>query len=138
MLQVLIVAGVALVALGVGWYMQQQQPDAPPPTSHTVPDQLDRNDFTRPDAPWLVTVFTSETCATCAKVWQAAELVDSDDVAVQNIEVSADAALHERYAITAVPLVAVVDAAGVTRRSFLGPPTAADLWAALAELRGDD
>lgn len=137
MLSVLIVAGVALVALGVGWYMQQQKPDAPPPTSHTVPDQLDRSDFTRPDAPWLVAVFTSETCATCAKVWEAAQLVDTDDVAVQNIEVSVDKTLHDRYAITAVPMVAVVDSVGVTRRSFLGPPTAADLWAALAELRDD-
>lgn len=137
MLQLLIVAGVALIALGVGWYMQRQKPDAPPPTSHTVPEQLDRNDFARPEAPWLVAVFTSETCTSCAKVWQAAQLVDSDDVAVQNVEVSADKALHDRYAITAVPLVAVVDAAGVTQRSFLGPPTAADLWAALAELRDD-
>ena len=29
----------------------------------------------------------------------------------------------------------IVDAQGVTRRSFLGPMTATDLWAALAELR---
>ncbi len=137
MQQILIVAAVAVVALGVGWFMQRQRPDAPTtPTTHRIPDQVDRSDFVRPEAPWLVAVFTSATCATCAKVWEAAELLESDEVAIQNIEVADDAALHERYEITAVPAVVIADASGVSRASFLGPPTAADLWAAVAELRG--
>ncbi|MGI9608212.1 MAG: hypothetical protein ACR2P0_18925 [Acidimicrobiales bacterium] len=136
MQQILIVAGAAAIALVVGWLMQRRKPDVPStPIHHVMPSQLDRDDFVRPESPWLVAVFTSETCATCAKVWQAAELVEADDVAVQNVEVGRDGQLHERYGITAVPGVVIVDAAGVCQASFLGPPTAADLWAKLAELR---
>lgn len=135
---VLIVLVVALIALGVGWYVQRQAPHAPStPATHTVPDQIDRTDFAHPDVPWIVLVFTSETCETCAKVWTSTQLVESSEVAIQNVEVTADKALHERYDITAVPSVVIADAAGVTRASFLGPPTSADLWAKLAEVRGD-
>lgn len=136
LLQLLIVAGVAVVALAVGTVVQRRSPDAPStPTQHTVPDQLDRNDFNRPDAPWLVAVFTSATCETCAKVWTSTQLLESSEVAIENIEVKADSELHERYNITAVPLVVVADHDGVTRASFLGPPTSSELWAKLAELR---
>jgi hypothetical protein len=139
MTQVLIVVAVAVIALGVGWYMQHQAPDAPTtPANHRTPDQLDRHDFVRPDAPWLVAVFTSATCDTCAKVWTSTQLVESDDVAIQNIEVSSDKHLHDRYTITAVPSVVIADAAGVTQAAFLGPPSSADLWAKLAELRDVD
>jgi len=134
--ELLLVAAVALVALGVGWIMQQRAPDAPTaPETHSTPDQIDRNDFVRPEAPWLVAVFTSATCDTCAKVWDAAELVEADEVAIQNVEVGQAKDLHDRYSITAVPAVVIADSAGVAKASFLGPPTAADLWAKLAELR---
>ena len=51
-----------------------------------VPTQLDRADFDRPDAPWLVAVFTSATCDTCADVVAKAEVLASDDVAVDHVE----------------------------------------------------
>jgi hypothetical protein len=138
MTQVLIVGAAAALAVAVGWLMQRRAPDAPTaPVTHTTPAQLDRADFARPDAPWLVAVFTSSTCETCAKVWTSTELVESTDVAIQNVEVTADGELHDRYAITAVPAVVIADSAGVARASFLGPPTSADLWAKLAELRED-
>lgn len=134
--QILIVAGVALVALAVGTIVQRRAPDAPTaPIQHATPDQLDRADFVRPEAPWLVVVFTSATCETCAKVWTSTQLLESGEVAIQNVEVKADAELHERYNITAVPSVVVADGEGVTRASFLGPPTSSELWAKLAELR---
>ena len=136
MTQLIIVAAVAIVALGVGWFVQQQAPDVPTaPVNHTTPDQVDRADFARPDAEWLVAVFTSATCETCAKVWTSTQLVESDYVAIQNIEVKEDKELHDRYNITAVPAVIIVDAQGVSRASFLGPPSSADLWAKLAEVR---
>ena len=135
MTQVVIVAAVAILAFAIGWVMQRRTPDPPSVVHHSVPDQIDRADFNRPEAPWLVAVFTSDTCATCAKVVQAAAPLESDEVAVQTVQVAVDADLHERYKITAVPSVVVADAAGVTRARFLGPPTAADLWATLADLR---
>ena len=138
MIQIITVAAVAAVALGVGWYMQQQAPDAPTtPQSHTTPDQIDRSDFVRPNAPWLVVVFTSATCETCAKVWTSTQLVESNEVAIENVEVAASKDLHDRYNITAVPAVVIADGAGVAQASFLGPPTSADLWAKLAELRDE-
>ncbi len=135
MLEVLIVAAAAIVALAVGWIMQRRRPDAPLSTSHTLPDQIDRTDFVRPEAAWLVAVFTSDTCSSCARVWQSAQLLAGDEVAVQNVEVGSDAVLHERYGITAVPSVVIADGDGVTRRSFVGPPTSSALWSALGELR---
>ena len=135
-MEIVIVALVAALALAVGWYVQQRTPDAPIRTeSHVLPAQLDRADFVRPDTPWLVAVFTSETCETCAKVWTSTQLVESDQVAIQNVAYQQDQELHDRYNITAVPSVVIADGSGVKRAEFLGPPSSADLWASLAEVR---
>ena len=100
--------------------------------------QLDRADFVRPEAPWLVVVFTSATCQTCGGVWEKAVPLDAGPegpVAVQRVEVTAEPELHRRYGIDAVPLVLIADPAGIVRSHFLGPVTATDLWAAVAEAR---
>jgi hypothetical protein len=126
----------AAVVLGVAWLAQRRgRPDAPVRTGYAVPQQLDRQDFARPGAPWLVAVFTSATCDSCAGVWERARHLDADAVAVQEVEVGADQDLHDRYGIEAVPTTVVADADGVVRSSFVGPVTATDLWAAVAELR---
>jgi hypothetical protein len=137
MTRLLVVAAVVAVAVLVAYALQRRKPDAPVRTGFSVPDQLDRNDFERPEAAWLVAVFTSATCATCADVWSKAQVLASDEVAAQEVEYSRDRALHERYAIDAVPALLVVDRFGVVRRSFIGPVSATHLWAALAEVRGD-
>ena len=64
----------------------------------------------RPEAPWLVAVFTSSTCDTCAGVWERAELLTSDQVATQRVDFQTDKALHERYNIDGVPTLVVADA----------------------------
>ncbi len=43
--------------------------------------------------------------------------------------------LHRKYHIDAVPIVVVADRLGVVRASFVGPMSATDLWAAVAEAR---
>lgn len=131
LIALLVVAAVAVVAV----VAQRRRPDAPTQREFSIPAQLDRADFPRLDAPWLVAVFTSATCGTCAGVWDRARHLDSDVVAVCDLEVGAEKQLHERYGIDAVPLTLVADAEGVVRRSFIGPLTATDLWAAVAELR---
>lgn len=135
--QVLIAVVLGALALGVAWWLQRRQrpSTAPVRTGYAIPGQLDRADFARPDAPWLVAVFTSSTCEICASVWDKARHVESDAVAVQELEFVAERAIHERYAIEAVPAVLVADSEGVVRASFLGPVTATDLWAAVAEAR---
>ena len=132
----LIAVALALLAIAVAAVIQRRQrADAPVRTGYALPAQLDRADFDRPEAPWLVAVFTSATCATCAGVWDKARHLASDAVAVQEVEYGADRALHDRYGIEAVPATLVVDAEGVVQRTFLGPVTATDLWAAVAEAR---
>jgi hypothetical protein len=133
--RLLVVAVVAVVAVVVAVVIQRRQPAAPVRTGYNVPAQLHRPDFDRPDAEWLVAVFTSATCSTCAGVWEKAKALDSDAVATQEVEVSARRDLHDRYGIDGVPTTVVADREGVVRASFLGPTTATDLWAALAELR---
>jgi hypothetical protein len=123
------------VAVAVAVLLERRRPDAPSVPRWAVPSQLDRSDFARPGAPWLVTVWTSATCDACAGTAAKAAVLDSDDVAVDVIEAGARRALHDRYGIDAVPLVAIADSEGVVRASFVGPPTATDLWAAVAELR---
>jgi hypothetical protein len=137
MLALLVAVPVVIVACAIAVVLQRRsRPDAPTqPREYAVPSQLDRDDFERPDAPWLVVVFTSGTCLSCAGTMERALPLASDAVAVQEVEFVADKALHERYAIDAVPMLLVADDEGVVRASFIGTPTAADLWAALAELR---
>ena len=136
MARILLALALAVVAVGIAALVQRRQrPDAPVRTGYTVPEQVSRADFDRAEAPWLVAVFTSATCNTCAGVWDRARPVESDVVAVQEVEYQADRALHDRYAIDAVPTTLIVDADGIVRHSFLGPVTATDLWGAVAEAR---
>lgn len=130
-----LVALVVVLAFVVAKLAQRRRPDPPVRTGWTVPDQLDRADFVRPDAPWLVAVFTSATCTTCRDIMGKAAVLESGEVAVQEAEFVRDRALHDRYGIDAVPTLLIADAQGVVRRSFLGPTTAPHLWAAVAELR---
>ena len=109
---------------------------APVTTARNAPQQLFRGDFARPDAPWLVVVFSSAACAGCAAMAKKVAVLESPDVATCEIEFTEHRSLHERYAIDAVPLVVVADDAGVVRRNYFGSTSATDLWAALAELRG--
>lgn len=109
--------------------------DAPTQPAGQVPTQLDRRDFARPEAPWLVAVFSSASCHTCADVRAKAAVLECAEVAVDDVEYTARRAVHAKYAIDAVPSLVLADADGVVRASFLGPVTATDLWAAVAEAR---
>jgi len=131
----LVLVGIAVVVAVV---LQRRKPAPPADSDWNIPVQLDRHDFLRPEAPWLVVVFTSSTCDACSGVWSKAVHLDAGPdgpVCVQELEAVADAELHRRYGIDAVPLVLIADAEGVVQRHFLGPVTATDLWAAVAEVR---
>lgn len=132
----MLVVVVALVAAVVAAIVRRRTATDPPTqSSWTVPAQLDRADFDRPDAPWLVVVFSSATCLSCRETWAKVEQLGGAEVAVQQVEAGARADLHDRYKIDAVPCLVVADDEGVVRASFLGEPSTADLWAAVAELR---
>jgi hypothetical protein len=133
--RLLIASAIAVAATAVALLLRRRRPDVPTGRHGLVPDQLDRDDFADSARPWLVAVFTSSTCSTCADVEAKAAVLAGDDVAVDVVEYTARRDLHRRYHIEAVPLVAIADEAGVVRRHFLGPVSATDLWAAVAEVR---
>ena len=137
--RVLVAAAIVVVAVLVAVVARRRRrSDAPTQPLGRVPSQLDRADFARPEAPWLVAVFTSATCSTCADVVRKAQVLASEDVAVTDVEWQTGRSIHDRYAIDAVPLLLIADAEGVVRRSFAGPVSATDLWAAVAEAREPD
>jgi hypothetical protein len=134
--RLLIAVAIVLVAAAVGEAVRRRR-SADPPTQpvRELPAQLDRADFASPDAPWLVAVFSSETCSTCADVVRKAHVLASDEVAVDIVPYQSRKDVHARYSIDAVPCLVVADGDGVVRTGFFGPVTATDLWASVAEAR---
>jgi hypothetical protein len=136
MVQVVVAIVLLAVALGIAWWLEHRRKHATPVrTGAPIPPQLVRTDFPRPDAPWLVVLFSSSTCDGCAVMAEKVRALESHDVAVAEVEYHEQRALHDRYGVEAVPIVVVVDHEGVTRTSFAGSATATDLWAAVAALR---
>lgn len=136
MTRLLLGAALAVVVALVAYVLQRRRPGVGPVVErHHVPTGVERTDFARPDAPWLVVVFTSSTCTTCAAAWEVVRPLTSPAVATQEVEAIRDAALHDRYGIDAVPTTILCDRRGGVVRSFLGPVSATHLWAAVAEAR---
>jgi hypothetical protein len=136
MARVVLAAALVVAAVVVAAVIEtRRRRDAPSQPRAIVPAQLDRADFARPDAAWLVAVFSSSTCDSCRQVVAAARVLASREVAVTEVEATEQPRVHRRYHIDAVPITVVADSAGTVRASFLGPVTATDLWAAVAECR---
>jgi hypothetical protein len=132
---VVAVAIVAVAAVAASIVRRRRATDPPTQGGFELPVQLDRDDFDRPGTPWLVAVFTSSTCASCADVVSKAGVLSAGDVAVVEVAYQDRPDLHARYAVEAVPALVLAGADGVVRASFLGPVTATDLWAAVAAAR---
>ena len=133
--RVLLAVGIALAVAVLAIVLQRRRPQPPSQPRWAVPDQLDRADFDRSGAPWLVAVFTSATCDSCATAVARAQEVASADVVVQEVEVDAHGDLHRRYNVEAVPTLVVADRQGVVRASIVGPPADGELEAAFASLQ---
>jgi hypothetical protein len=114
--RIVVVAAVVAVAVLAALVIRRRTAvDAPTQPARNVPAQLDRTDFARPDAPWLVVVFSSATCMTCATVVAKAGVLACDEVAVEDVEYLAKRGLHEKYAIDSVPCLVLADGLGVVR-----------------------
>lgn len=135
--RVVVAVMLLVVAVGVAYVLERRRRPAPPtqPRRWQVPTQLDRDDFAWRDRPWLVAVFTSSSCDSCEKVVPKAEVLASADVGVVEVPYQSRKDLHERYGVEIVPTLVVADPDGVVKASFIGVPTATDLWAAVAEAR---
>lgn len=132
--RLLLAVAVVLVVAAIAEVVRRRRV-ADPPTQprHEIPSQLDRSDFEGDG--WLVATFTSETCSTCADVVRKADVLSSHEVDVATVSYQDRRDLHERYAVDAVPLLVIADGDGVVHAGFLGPVTATDLWAAIANAR---
>ena len=110
-------------------------PSPPTRDAYPVPRQLDRADFPRPETAWLVAYFSSATCDSCQGLGPKVAVLSSREVATYEADYTARRDLHDRYAISAIPMILVADGDGVVRAAFVGATTATDLWATVAELR---
>lgn len=134
--RVALAVGLVVVALVIAALIRRRQPDPPiGARDWEVPAQLDRRDFVEPDKQWLVAVFTSNTCDSCEKATAKAAVLAGETVAYEVVPWQERKALHERYGVEVVPMILVADREGVVQRSFIGVPSATDLWAAVAEAR---
>jgi len=134
--RLLIAAALVAVVLVVALVARRRRQPAPPPrTPYPTPRQLDRADFPRPDAPWLVAYFWSRTCDSCAGLEPKVTALDCAAVSTCALEAADHRDLHRRYEIAAIPMILIVDADGVVQRAFVGAVSATDLWAALADVR---
>jgi hypothetical protein len=134
--RIVIAVAIFAVAGGIAWWLERRRVVEPPSQGRAVvPQQLDRHDFARPGAPWLVVLFTSQHCDSCAGLFDKAKPLESAEVSVMEVEYGAHPELHRRYQIDAAPVTVLVDAAGVTRASFVGAFAAPELWNAFATVR---
>jgi hypothetical protein len=131
-----IAIALVVVALAVAFVLRRRRPQAPTRDAYPVPRQLDRRDFPSPELPWLVAYFSSRSCESCRTVGPRVAALAAPDVVVADLDAREAQVLHERYQISAIPMVLVVDALGVVRASFVGAVASAELTGALAALRG--
>ncbi|WP_334142440.1 TlpA family protein disulfide reductase [Rhabdothermincola sp.] len=131
----LLAAALIAVAALVAVLIQRRQPSPEAAPSFTVPERIDRGELPGPDRPWLLAVFSAHTCSTCATVVGELAPLAGPDVAFAEIELDAARALHERYAIGAVPLLLIVDVHGSVRHHVFGPVTRQEVETVLDALR---
>ncbi len=126
----------AALAAGVAVVLRSRAgTDAPTRPTWAVPGEVDRADLPRPDAALAGRGVQLVDLHGVPGDLEKARQLESDEVAVCHLDSVADAELHRRYGIDAVPLVLIADADGRVRGSFLGEPPAADLWKAVADAR---
>lgn len=135
MARTLTALGVIAGALAVAWLYRRYRPSSPTAPTYSVPARLERWDFSQPNTDWLLAVFTSKTCSTCAAVIEAAKSLADDSLAVQEVEHRRHGELHRRYAVDAVPLAVLADRSGTVCASLAGPATSAELSALIASAR---
>lgn len=118
---VLLMGVVALGAFGLARSLTNRMTAAPTNTPNDPPGSLDRSDFRAPTAEWLIAVFTSATCSSCAAVLSELRGHESASVVVEDVEVGASGELHRKYNIDSVPTAVIVDGSGTTHLAFVGP-----------------
>ena len=133
--RLLVLAVVTALAGLLAVLLQRWRPGGPVVTGWSVPGHLDRADFAKPDVPWLVAVFSSTDCATCASMVSEAHSLASALVVVQEVPAESAGDLHDRYRIDVVPMLVVADEDGLVSGHHLGPSAPGELQAVLEGAR---
>ncbi|MCS5677927.1 MAG: thioredoxin family protein [Acidimicrobiales bacterium] len=133
--RLLVLTVVAALAGLLAVLLQRWRPGGPVATVWSVPGHLDRSDFAKPDIPWLVAVFSSTDCSSCASMVAEAHTLAAALVTVQEVPAESASELHDRYQVDAVPMLLVADADGLVRGHHLGPSTPGELQAVLEGAR---
>ena len=133
--RLVIAAVLVVVATVVAVILSRRRPQAPTRGQVPIPAQLDRDDFPDANKPWLVVVWTSQTCESCERTTAKARLLQSPQVGYAEVPWQERKDLHERYGVEDVPLLVLADAEGVVQISFVGTPNFTDLVGAVAEAR---
>ena len=121
MTALLIMVVVGLIAAGAALVVQRGRPAPPTAARGEPPTRLDRADFRSPHAEWLITVFTSASCSSCAAVMTELRGYASADVVVEDVEIGTAPHLHSKYSIESVPTAVIADATGNAKLGFVGP-----------------
>ena len=132
-----IAAGLILVAVVVAFFLRRRRPSPPTRDAYPVPRQLDRADFPRPETAWLVAYFSSATCDSCQGLGPKVAVLSSREVATYEADYTARRDLHDRYAISAIPMIlahAGIHAHGAGHILRLGPLLPLALVACIAGL----
>lgn len=137
--QLILFAVAVAIGVGAAYVINRRRSDAQVATMTPLPTHANRSDFVGPGLPWVLAIFSSDTCLACADVLAHARSFESTTVAVQDIEVKAEPALHKTYNIDSVPATLVIDSDGIVQASFLGPlaPPDVDKIASLVHPGGD-
>lgn len=128
-----VMVAAAVVATGLARFEAARRRGAPTVARGQPPTSLDRGDFRSPDAYWLIAVFTSATCSSCAAVLAELRALENADIAVVDVEVATEPQLHAKYGVESVPTTVFADTHGNAKLAFVGP-LGPDHRAAMAEL----
>lgn len=112
----------ALCALGIAVLLERHSAStAGPVPTGTVPTRIRRRDLgVGPDG-WLLVLFSSSDCSSCARVRDRISTLAGPDVAIREVDHRSEPELHRRYGIDTVPLTVLVDRSGEVGLAVLGP-----------------
>lgn len=124
-MQVLIgFAVVAVIALVTTVVSRRFAPPArqfvPPPSTFGVPAQMSLEDISPQFRPWVLVLFTSQTCEGCLRARSLAQTIRSEGLEIKFIDSSEQPGLFEKYSIEGVPLFVLCDESGLVCGHMFG------------------
>jgi len=119
--KVILVVGSIAIAGFVSMILGRSRVSPSAANAHHVPDRLDLDDFPEADGNWLVVVFSSSKCETCAGVVAAIRQLAMPGLSTREITVERHGDMHDRCGIDGVPTTVIADPQGRVLKSFLGP-----------------